>query len=630
MTSVQVPSLPPDIKAALQRGASLHQSGQIAAAAKIYGEILKRDPRNAQAHNLLGVALSQMGQHGPALQHMKEALALKPRLEAFRHNYAQVLLSAGRFEDAARLYRELTREFPLNEVAAVGLVRSLLVAEKVDEAIAFLETASKKHSNSAAFLNERGRAASAKKVPKLAIADYRRALQLNPRFTSAAVNLATALSEEGEVDEALRILEGLNASEPRNVDVIKNLGNLYRAAWNSAKGLEIARRGLELLPGHPVVQTLEGLCLIDLGRNDEGEAALRSVIDRGADVLDAVIGLSQISKFAPDSTEWTIVNRVLAQKNVPEDNLKTLHYIKAKMLDDNGRHGEAVAAATEAKKFTPPPAETERHASYTHAAMSAMGREFFEKRRHLGDPTEQPVFILGMPRSGTTLAEQIIASHAQADGAGEMKALTDLARPLYWLEPSSVAGLQRVANLDKADIKALSDSYLKALREGRKPDALRITDKMPQNFQHIWLIALMFPNARIIHCNRNPVDVCISIYLRNFSWGHWYTSDFVTLGKYYKLYQEAVAHWKSVCGLRWYENDYEALVADPEPNIRAMIDFLGLPWDDNCLSHTATERSVVTFSKWQVRQPIYQTSVERWRKYAPYIKPLLDELGIEA
>jgi hypothetical protein len=255
---------------------------------------------------------------------------------------------------------------------------------------------------------------------------------------------------------------------------------------------------------------------------------------------------------------------------------------------------------------------------------------FFEARRNIGNPSEQPVFILGMPRSGTSLTEQIIASHDLADGAGEMVKMPDIRKSLGIREDGFMPTYTMPSAIDSNTAAALAEDYLVTLRANRKPNALRITDKLPHNFQNIWLIALLFPNARIIHCKRNPVDTCMSIFLRNFGDGHWYTRDLETLGKFYKLYEEQVAHWKAVTGLKWYDNDYEQLVADPEPNIRRMIDFLGLPWDEKCLSHTETERSVMTFSRWQVRQPIYKTSVEKWRKYAPYIGPLLKELGIEA
>ncbi len=262
--------------------------------------------------------------------------------------------------------------------------------------------------------------------------------------------------------------------------------------------------------------------------------------------------------------------------------------------------------------------------------MGQLDRSFYAGRALSGDTTDQPVFIIGMPRSGTSLTEQIIASHDQADGAGELTTLSEMRKQLGFSDKNAEKFAHYLRDMPGTQLKTLANSYLAVLRQNRKPDALRITDKLPHNFQNIWLIALLFPNARIIHCKRNAVDVCMSIFMRNFSDDHWYTRDLETLGKFYKLYEEQVAHWKAVCGLKWYDTDYEQLVADPEPNIRQMIDFLGLPWDDKCLSHTETERPVLTFSKWQVRQPIYQTSVEKWRKYAPYIGPLLKELGVPA
>lgn len=228
---------------------------------------------------------------------------------------------------------------------------------------------------------------------------------------------------------------------------------------------------------------------------------------------------------------------------------------------------------------------------------------------------EYPVFVLGMPRSGTSLVEQIIASHHQAFGAGEVR---------FW---STVATRHVGALLDgqfDADLlSSLALDYEKNLRT-QAPDALRIVDKMPGNFMFIGLIHAVFPNARILHTIRHPIDTCLSIYFQNFPSGHEYANELEDLVHYYREYHRLMAHWRSVLPPEVFlDVPYEALVDDQEGWSRKIIDFIGLEWDDRCLEFYNTERRVGTASNWQVRQPVYKTSKERWRNYEKFIGPLL-------
>ena len=587
---------------------------------------------HGQAHDLLGVTKSLRGLHDEAIAHIRKAQALNHKLPGPRINLPQALLKARRFDEAIELFRKRLRENPADERSAVGLAQALLDANRDEEAIAAMEAASARFQHSASFLNERGRLASKLGTDKIAVDDYRQALRLEPNFHAAALNLANALVSLRKFDEAKSAYELALRLQPRNLAATTGIASLYRMQQHAQKAMAVARSGLEQFPGEPGLMTLIGRALIDLGHNDEAETILRQVIKGGAGADVALAVLAPIHKFRPGDPEITQVEKMLEDPSSRDklEERKALYFVKSKIHDDIGEHGKAVAAAIEGKTINPLRNLIVESTAFVRPFLSENGAALFASRRLLGSPTDQPVFIVGMPRSGTTLTEQIIASHGMADGAGELSKIPDLRKSLGIFEDRYAPEHIKPADLDQTRITAMAEDFLAMLRANRKPDALRITDKLPHNFQNVWLIALLFPNARIIHCKRNAVDVCMSIFLRNFGDGHWYTRDLVTLGKFYKLYEEQVAHWKSVCGLKWYDNDYETLVADPEPNIRAMIDFLGLPWDEKCLSHAETERSVMTFSRWQVRQPIYKSSVEKWRRYAPYIGPLLRELGIPA
>jgi hypothetical protein len=254
--------------------------------------------------------------------------------------------------------------------------------------------------------------------------------------------------------------------------------------------------------------------------------------------------------------------------------------------------------------------------------MGAFTPAFFAERRGVfGSPSDVPVFIVGMQRSGTTLTEQIAASHPQVYGAGELEHIRRIAGMIKIGRPEST-----VRQLTSADSLALAGDYLRKVRE-IGGDALRIVDKMPHNFQYLGLIAILFPKARIIHCTRDPMDNCVSCFTQSFTGHHGYNTDLRQLGLYYREYRRLMDHWRRVLPIPMLEIDYEEMVADQETQSRRLIDFLGLDWDPACLNFHETDRSVQTASRWQVRQPIYKTSVKRWKDYEKHLGPLKKALG---
>jgi len=258
------------------------------------------------------------------------------------------------------------------------------------------------------------------------------------------------------------------------------------------------------------------------------------------------------------------------------------------------------------------------------ALMAAYSREALPTLARSGCQDERPVFILGMPRSGTSLIEQILASHAQVFGAGELNHAKNLAAELFRGRESKLGAY--LPSVTAHQLDALAKRYL-ALAGKQAGTATRITDKMPANFLWLGLIAQMFPRARVIHCLRDPRDTCLSIYFQFFTQAHPYASDLGDLAFYYRGYERMMAHWRSVLDLPMLEVRYDQLVADQEGQTRAMLDFLGLPWDDACLAFHQSKRATATASWDQVRQPVYTRSLQRWRNYQTHIGPLIDEFG---
>ena len=231
-----------------------------------------------------------------------------------------------------------------------------------------------------------------------------------------------------------------------------------------------------------------------------------------------------------------------------------------------------------------------------------------------------------MPRCGSTLTEQILASHPAVAGLGELANLRNIGREHGYLDMQAAILKNALLALSTDQIKAMSEKYAQVFARTGQPVA-RYIDKNLHNFELLWLIALLFPNAAIIHCKRDPIDNCVSIFQQNFTEFHSYSKDFETLGRYYRSYERLMAHWKKVLPIKIIESSYEDMVEDLEGNARKLIGHLGLEWDDRCLEFQKSERIVQTASRWQVRQGIYKSSQQRWKKFEPWIGDLISALG---
>ncbi len=270
--------------------------------------------------------------------------------------------------------------------------------------------------------------------------------------------------------------------------------------------------------------------------------------------------------------------------------------------------------------------------TYFTKTIDTFNKNFIEMFRHNRVKSQEPIIIIGMPRSATTLTEQIIASHPKVLAAGEVDYWVNLAKalPIKFNLPQRYP--ECVMALEPQQVERIAESYLSTLHKitGQHANPLYITDKMPHNFLHLGLIATVFPNAKIIHTKRDPIDTCLSIYFQNFSDSHAYAFDLNNLGFYYKQYELLMEHWHTLFPGRILDLNYSDTIADPEYWTRKLISHLGLEWDDACLAPHKLERSVRTASHWQIRQPIYKSSVARWKNYEAYIQPLISVLNTAA
>ena len=332
-------------------------------------------------------------------------------------------------------------------------------------------------------------------------------------------------------------------------------------------------------------------------------------------------------KFEPGDPLVSAFENLLRDPHLRIDQRTPLHHSFGKVCNDIGRYDDAIMHFTRGKELKKLKFHMELHRATYAAGKLLFTPEFFASRKSFGLKDERPIFIVGMPRSGTTLTEQILSSHRSIAGLGELPNLRKIVAKLGYGSPDAKTFISNVAALSKKDVTELAKQYCKTY--ARAPQgALRMVDKSPHNYELLGLIALMFPNAHVIHCRRAPMDNCVAIYMQNFNEAHSYNGDLATLGAYYREYQELMNHWSEVLTIKIMDNKYEDMIADLEPVARSLVEYTGLDWDENCLRFHEFERQVRTPSRWQVRQPIYNSSVDRWKRYEKYLGPLKKALGV--
>lgn len=400
--------------------------------------------------------------------------------------------------------------------------------------------------------------------------------------------------------------------------------------WEFEAAAAIGREILAETPDDVDAMNLVGVVSLHQGRLVEAESLFRQamVIEPGRSELFR--NLAATVNLSSDGPEVAMMQELLAKGNLADPDLENFHFTLAKIFDQGNMIDEAFHHVNLGNTI-------HRRASHYNPGeiwqyIDEMERTFdagYMKRRFgtCGIDVDLPIFIVGMPRSGSTLIEQIIAAHPQAHGADELKLMPRFCQEIRKAAPSMPI-TKAISLIDDKTVRFLAGRYLDHIRS-LAPEALRITDKMPHNFLRLGMIALMFPRARIIDCRRDPLETCISCYFHQFPEGLEFTHDMAEIGDFYKAYLRIMEHWHAVLPLHILEISYEDLVADQETISRRIIDFCGLPWNDQCLAFHKHKRTITTSSRLQVNQPLHQKFLGRWRRYDRFFAPLKESLGID-
>lgn len=601
-----------------------HSGGRLTEAQTLYSTLLERDPNHPEALHFQGLLTHQMGRTQLALPLIDRSLSLRPHNVHFLTNAGLIYQAVGDWKKVEAIYRELARLLPKDDKAWHNLGRALMAGGNIGEAEqAFRQATSLAGSNPEYWKNlgitllKLNRPGGAEE----ALLCFQRVIAADPDDAEGHNNLGIALGLLNRRDEAVDAARTAIKLDPRSWQPWLNLAQIHLTNDEVESALEVYQHGIELAADKDMFNITLGHTLNLLGKFDTAITFFRRAYEKNPKDIGALSQFINHQKFT--STDDPLLVKARAAVDAAADDGEAIIspcFALGKIMDKLEQYDAAFAYYQRGNRLRAQTLQFDResHRRFIDSLIQKYDAGTIEKLHALGNPSNTPIVIVGMPRSGTTLTEQIIASHPQVAGGGERGFWETIER-----ERASKGGLDKAA-IDSIAQACLAD--LAGVKVAGKQTS-RVTDKMPHNFLRVGLIHAALPNARIIHVRRHPVDNCLSIYFQNFKGEHPYAYDLDSLAYYRREYERLMRHWREVMPPdRYFEFDYEDLVADQEGMSRKLIDFCGLEWDDACLNFHENERAIKTASVWQVRQKMYSSSVERWRHYAAHIGPLMSLL----
>lgn len=607
-------------------GACLNAAQDPAAALPVLGRALELEPAHARVLEQRGRALLQLRRVPEAIEALRAARDLAPASAAIARRLAQALLADGRGEEAdAVIAADFARD-PLQQALLAAAQQQREGRYRASEAP--LRGVLRERPDDVNALRLLARVAEEAGRPAEAERLLARALELAPGFDDARLDRARVLRQLERIEEAVGCAGDVVARSPRNPLAHYLHGGLLAIACRHADALDAYARSIALQPDNPAAFTALGHLLKTLGRQAEAIEAYRAAIRLRPALGEVFWSLANLKTFRFTDDEIAAMERALAEPALDADARVHFLFALAKATEDAGAHAEAFrlyerANAEQRGRIAYDPVETE----VLHARIRATFDANFLAARAAppvpGAPV--PIFIVGMPRSGSTLVEQILASHSLVDGTAELPDIARLAAGLARRVPGR-AWPEAVADLDAGALRALGEEYLERTRRERG-DRPFFTDKMPNNFAAIGLIHLILPQAIVIDARRHPLDSCLGCFRQHFALGQSFSYDLLELGEFYLEYRRLMEHWHAVLPGRVLEFRHEHLVREQEAQTRRLLAWCGLPWEADCLAFHRTERAVRTASSEQVRLPLYDGALNRWRHHRAELAPLIEIVG---
>ena len=582
------PDFPPAVE---ELGNALLAQNKPDQAIDAFQQALKINPENAAVMIKLGKIYSKLGRKDEANEMYQSALALEPTKE--RVATAAQAFARGQTEEAEKICRQVLREHP-NEVDAMRLLASIAnKLEQRDDAIVLLE----------------------------------RAVELKPKFAGAWADLAETYTESEKFGEALDAVQRVIKLQPNMPFGHMIRGSILGKKDDHEGAINAFKEALEIEPDHIGSNMGLGNTLKTIGRYDEAVKSYKKCIEAQPLFSEAYWSLANLKTYSFDDDEIKNMEKHVQSQDLTPASKAFFHIAIANAKEKQMKYGEAwyhFHTGNELRRTS------EIYDSVTtqvthDALIETFDEEFVNSTKGSGCQSDAPIFILGLPRSGSTLIEQILASHSQVEGTRELPDISLLGRRLTKSKPPGIKYPDAVKHMTDEEKTEYGESYLETSKRYRT-DKPRFIDKMPNNFAHIGFIKTILPNAKIINAKRHPLDSCVSSFKQLFYKGQSWSYDLFEIGEYYLEYERMMDHWHSLYPGEIYDIQYENIVNNQEDESRALIQYCGLDWEDSCLRFYENKRSVNTASSEQVRQPIYKGAMYAWKNYESEIGALKDIL----
>ena len=580
--------LPPDAQASLADAAAALDSGAMAQAYATLQALVAAHPSDPAVLRLLGSLCRRMRDTPAAITHLSKASAVDPQSPLIALELGQAFAAHGDLANAMRHFEKAAALDPQLFEA------SLLLG------VALLRNAQ----------------------PAAAIAPLRNARRLQPGHPDALRMLADAEFQAGSPSDALPLWQAVTRARPQDPDARMKLGETLSRLGQHEQAVACFQEALQVMPESADLWMAIAQAHEDAGDRTAASQAYARAAERRPGWAQPLAGMLGLARGKASLELIAQARSLLGNPAQADADRALLGYALGKVQDSLGHYDDAMASwrqANAARRRMTGAYQPEAVEQHVQRLMAVFDADFFARHRPSGSGDERPLFVVGMPRSGTTLTEQILASHSQAFGCGE---LPDIALILKAVGP----GWPQVADrLDQGLLQRHASAYLQAASRLAPADCLRLVDKAPLNYYNLGLIALLFPKARIVWCRRDPRDIALSIFSENFSFDSQFSTDLADIGHSIRLQTRLMRHWQSVLPLPVLELEYEKLVQSPEVQARRLVDFAGLAWEPGCLEFHRSQRGVQTPSRWQVREPIHARSVGRWRNYGQSMDAVLAE-----
>ena len=618
---------PGDPRAVLVVGMARRRLGDAPGARRVLESLAKSQPRSAQTHYEWGMVLAAEGEDSVAIAALRRAVSLKRDMPEAWRALGDLLITAGDETGADAAYAQQIR-------ASVHDPRLMAAADALcDDKLDVAEHLLRDHlrANPTDVAAMRMLAEAGTRLGRYGDAEalLTRCLELAPSFIGARYNMAIVLYRQQKGAAAIRHIEALLAEDPREPNYRNLLAACLGLIGEYRRAIDVYQALLVEHAQQPRIWLNLGHALRTAGRRADAIDAYNRSLALAPTLGETYWSLANLKTLPFSSDQEAAMRALLAREDLGVEDRLHLHYALGKALEDGGDYAASFEHYAQGARLRrgEVPYDADRTTDQVRRAKALFSKDFFDARAAGGSSAPDPIFIVGLPRSGSTLIEQILASHSAVEGTMELPEIVSIAREVGHVDKQTDAYPEILAELVASERGALGDGFIERTRIQRKLGRPFFIDKMPNNFQHIALIKLILPRARIIDARRHPMAACFSAFKQHFARGQAFSYDLTDLGRYYAGYVEVMEHFDHVLPGAIHRVIYEDMVEDTEGEVRRLLGFCGLPFEAACLRFYENDRAVRTASSEQVRKPIFREGLDQWRNYEPWLAPLKAALG---